>query len=112
MVARILAKGDVVAEAAGFLSGVWAQVAQVAELEGANVRSRVMLSPGLRRGTGLRDLIGLMVLGFARIGAALGMDVGPSLDHRSVPLPVAPSFCYRNSWPRNTDRQSNAAAKA
>jgi hypothetical protein len=34
MVARILAKGDVVAEAAGFLSGVWAQVAQVAELEG------------------------------------------------------------------------------
>jgi hypothetical protein len=51
MVARILAKGDVVAEAAGFLSGVWAQVAQIVELEGGvNVRSRVMLSPGYAAG--------------------------------------------------------------
>jgi hypothetical protein len=39
-----------------------------------------------------------MVLGFARIGAVLGMDVGPSLDHRSVFLPIALSFCYKNSW--------------
>jgi hypothetical protein len=47
MVARILAKGDVVAEAAGFLSGVWAQVAQVAELEGGECSINLNPAVGL-----------------------------------------------------------------